>query len=744
MGCQGSPLYNYATNTKDRKDTPLVGPNNEGEVMVNGKACRALIDSGSQVTTITNTFWKTHPQLGLQSLKPSDVPIEGAAGQQVPHYGVLDINLHFLNTTFNNVPAFVVPETEYRTSVPLLIGTNVICASKEHFQASSDKQFLSKVKQTNPEWYSALMDVGNTKAKGTDGKIGTVRFAGHHTKIIPPGSERNLKCKTCRGPKGTAYTALVERLPFQKPPDGLVVARVLADVKKGFVPVRVMNVSARPVSVKPNTPIAAAFLVKSVTEITGEVGSGSDSKLGDDGCVSECQNNKAQKEMVRLTNSGVDGDIFSMLDLSGCTLDNADQYSRLKELIIRNADVFSQHSLDYGYTKTVQHEIPLIDTKPFRMPYRKIPPTQYQQVRKAIEEMENAGVIRPSKSPYSSPIVVVTKRDGSLRICIDYRKLNSCSTRDAFPLPRIEDALEALGQAKYFSTVDLTCGYWQVEVAEHDKHKTAFSTPMGLYEANRMPFGLQNGPSTFQRLMMCCFGDLNFLKPQKCQLLRKEVQYLGHVVSADGISTDPEKISKVKYWPKPTNRKELLKFLGFSGYYRRFIEGYASIAAPLYHLTSGDPRQKKRGNSPGQAVVPFKWTMDCQTAFETLTEKLITAPVLGYPDYNLPFVLQIDASGEGLGAVLAQVQGGAERVIAYGSRGLTPAESHYPAHKLEFLTLKWAVTDKFYDHLYGNQFTVLTDNNPLKYVMSTAKLDATGQRWVSQLAMFNFDIQYRP
>ncbi|KAL0200588.1 hypothetical protein M9458_003775, partial [Cirrhinus mrigala] len=383
--------------------------------------------------------------------------------------------------------------------------------------------------------------------------------------------------------------------------------------------------------------------------------------------------------------------------------------------------------------------------------------------------------------PYASPVVVVTKKDGSLRLCIDYRKLNSCSTRDAFPLPRIEEALEALGQAKYFSTLDLTSGYWQVEVAEQDKHKTAFSTPMGLFEANRMPFGLQNAPSTFQRLMTSCFGDLNFthlliylddiiifsksfnehlerlqlafdrlrehglkLKPSKCQLVRKEVQYLGHLVSAEGIRTDPEKISKVKDWERPTNRMEVLRFLGFVGYYRRYVKGYSNLAAPLYRLTSGDPKTKKRGTpknpSPDQ---PFLWTADCEEAFQSLKEKLISAPVLGYPDYSRPFLLQTDASGRGLGAVLVQVQDGVERVIAYASRGLSPPETRYPAHKLEFLALKWAVTDKFHDHLYGRRFSVLTDNNPLKYVMTSAKLDTTGQRWVSHLSIYDFEIQYR-
>lgn len=296
-----------------------------------------------------------------------------------------------------------------------------------------------------------------------------------------------------------------------------------------------------------------------------------------------------------------------------------------------------------------------------------------------------------------------------------------------------------------------------------------------------MPFGLQNAPSTFKRLMTCCFGDLNFeshliylddliifsrtfeehlerlevvfsrlrkhdlkLKPQKCSLLRKEVQYLGHVVSAEGIHTDPEKIGRVRDWKRPSSVKEVLGFIGFAGYYRRFIKGYATLAAPLYRLTSGYPKKKKRGvKGTSGTVKPFRWTDECERAFEALKERLTTAPVLCYPDFSLPFVLQTDASGEGLGAVLAQVQDGVEKVIAYASQGLRPPETRYPAHKLEFLALKWAVTDKFYDHFYGHKFSVLTDNNPLKYVMSTAKLDAKGQCWVSQLAMFDFSIEYR-
>ena len=763
VGKQQDPPPQVKKSGDGEEDTPLVGPRNEGEVEINGIKCRALIDSGSQITSITHKYWRDHPILQTRKLRPSKISIEGAAGQSVPYLGVLHINLKALGKEFKSVPAFVVPDSEYRSSVPLLMGTNVIRASRSHLQVTYGHQFLHQVKESHPEWYTALLEVGSEEHIGTEDMVGPAVYTGRKIHI-PGGKEMDLKCKIRAGPQRKTYTALIEGHPSLQLPQNLLVAKVLADVKRGCAPVRVMNLSQHTITIKPHTHLAKASLVDSVMEFSDKRQDGQNYGGSKDACLSLDQ-----------VVAGWE------LDLSEAAVDNEHQRSLLKELVDRNVGVFSQHPVDYGHTKTIQHDIPLVDTRPFRLPYRRIPPSQWQDVRKLLMEMEATGVIRPSKSPYASPVVIVTKKDGSIRLCIDYRKLNSCSTRDAFPLPRIEEALEALGQAKYFSTLDLTSGYWQVEVAEHDKHKTAFSTPMGLFEANRMPFGLQNAPSTFQRLMTCCFGDLNFthlliylddliifsktfdehlerlqlvfdrlqqhglkLKPSKCQLMRKEVQYLGHLVSAEGIRTDPEKISRVKDWRRPTSRKEVLQFLGFTGYYRRYVNGYSALAAPLYRLTAGDPRKKKRGGRKSLIPdPPFLWTKECEESFQALIEKLTTAPVLGYPDYSQPFVLQTDASGEGLGAVLVQVQEGAERVIAYASRGLSPAETRYAAHKLEFLALKWAVTDKFYDHLYGRRFSVLTDNNPLKYVLSSAKLDATGQRWVSRLSAFDFDIQYR-
>ena len=287
-------------------------------------------------------------------------------------------------------------------------------------------------------------------------------------------------------------------------------------------------------------------------------------------------------------------------------------------------------------------------------------------------------VISPSSSPWASPIVLVKKKDGRTRFCVDYRKLNHLTRKDAYPLPRIDDTLNTLAGSKWFSTLDLISGYWQVELDQQTREKTAFCTPEGLFEFNVMPFGLCNAPATFQRLMDLVLAGLQWsqclvylddvivmgrtfsehlqnlssvfsrireaslkLKPAKCAFLQPEVHYLGHIVSGDGVATDPSKVEKVKTWPTSTSTKETQSFLGFASYYRRFIRNFAQIAKPLHKLAERN--------------VAFRWTEECQAAFDELRQKLCSAPVLAYPDFKKSFILDTDASDTGIGGVLSQL-----------------------------------------------------------------------------------------
>ncbi|GAA6094909.1 uncharacterized protein LOC112847669, partial [Tachysurus ichikawai] len=288
-----------------------------------------------------------------------------------------------------------------------------------------------------------------------------------------------------------------------------------------------------------------------------------------------------------------------------------------------------------------------------------------------------------------------------------------------------------------------------------------------------MPQGITNAPSTFQRLMERCMGSLNLkevlvflddvivfastleehearllqvlqqlrehglkLSPAKCRFFQSSVHYLGHIVSSKGVETDPEKVSALHTWPQPQTLTKLKSFLGFAGYYHRFVKDYSKIVQPLNDLTRGYPpcRKGKKATSCSGKYFNFKepfadrWTTACQESFELIIEKLTSAHVLGFANPKLPYVLHTDASTSGLRAVLYQEQEDEMRVIAYASRGLSHSEKHYPAHKLEFLALKWSIVEKFQDYLYGNTFTVVTDNNPLTYLLKSAKLDAASYR----------------
>lgn len=314
---------------------------------------------------------------------------------------------------------------------------------------------------------------------------------------------------------------------------------------------------------------------------------------------------------------------------------------------------------------------------------RRIPHTMKEEVDRQVTSMMDAGVITASSSPWSSPVVLVKKRDGGVRFCVDYRRLNSVTLKDSYPLPRIDDTLDALSGAKYFSTLDLASGYWQVPVAEQDKEKTAFVTQRGLWQFNKMPFGLANAPATFQRMMEVVLAGLQWsecliylddvivfsvdledhvrrlelvferlrkanlkLKPSKCQFMKSEVCYLGHKVSGGGISPDPVRVEAVGKYPLPSDPKQLKVFLGMAGYYRRFVPRFSEVAAPLYELL-------RKGAT-------FEWTKQCDEAFKSIRSTVATAPLLAFPDFNNEFELSVDASDVGLGAVLHQTVNGSQ------------------------------------------------------------------------------------
>ncbi|MCG8625304.1 MAG: reverse transcriptase, partial [Proteobacteria bacterium] len=448
---------------------------------------------------------------------------------------------------------------------------------------------------------------------------------------------------------------------------------------------------------------------------------------------------------------------------------------KAKRLLVEFHHIFSLEPNEIGCTDAAEHVIELLpgQDEPFKERFRRIAPHNVEEVRQHVQEMLDGGAIRPSQSPWCNAVMLVRKKDGSLRFCIDFRRLNARTKKDSHPIPRGPETIESLVGARYFSTMDLKSGFWQVKVADDSRQYTAFTVgSMGIYEFLRMPYGLCNAPATFQRLMQNCLGELNLtfalvylddvivysrtpeehlkrlhavfdhftqhglkLKPSKCHFFKETINYLGHKISAEGMLPGEDGIKDIAKMAPPTTVTGVRRFIGATGYFRRFIKNFARIAKPLNDLVGCENAKLK--NHP---VVLSEAALE---AFETLKKKCITAPVLAFADLEKTFRLQTDASGDGLGAVLEQMQDdGKYHPVAYASRSLSKSEKNYHSSKLEFLALKWAVTEQFKEYLLYKPFTVRTDNNPLTYILTTPNLDATGHRWVSALADFNMKIEY--
>ena len=440
--------------------------------------------------------------------------------------------------------------------------------------------------------------------------------------------------------------------------------------------------------------------------------------------------------------------------------------SELAKLLSSHIDRFKLPNTRLGRTDIIKHDIDTGMHHPIKIPPRREPPHKHDIIEKEVESLLQQNLISHSVSPWSAPVVMATKHDGSPRLCIDYRKINSITVKDSFPLPSVQQAVSSFHGAKYFCSLDLSSGFHQIAMSEDSKQKTAFATQSGLYESNVMPFGLTNSPATFVRLMEAVLRGLNWkrclvyiddilvfgrsfgetlqnlelvlsrlrtanlvLKPSKCHLFKRSIPFLGHIISRDGVTCDPDKVSAVQSWPTPTNSKELVSFLGLTGYYRRFIYNYATIIAPLQALTH---RKAK-----------WIWSQQCAKAFTNLKTKLLSKPILTFPSPSDPFILDCDASNTSIGAVLSQMQDGKEKVIAYYSYALKSAERSYCTTKRELLAVVLAIRKMRY-YLSSQPFTVRTDHAALQWLLNFKDTDGILARWLTTLSKYSFILQHRP
>ncbi len=446
----------------------------------------------------------------------------------------------------------------------------------------------------------------------------------------------------------------------------------------------------------------------------------------------------------------------------------ADSAALLQDTLDEFQDVFSD---DYGLPPRRDVECSIDEvpgSKPACLPIRRLSQLEIREARKQVLELLERGLIRPSASPYGAPILFVRKADGSLRMCVDYRVLNSRTVKDKFPLPRIDDLLDNLHNAHIFSTLDLKQGFYQMRVNPEHAHKTAFRVPFGHFEFVVTPFGLANAPSQFMRLMssvltpcisqgfcivylddilvfsptvedhiqhlravfQCLRDNRLYLRLEKCHFFQSSVQYVGFTVQAGSLAPSPDKVKAVSDWPVPANPTDVRSFLGLAQYYRRFIRDFAKLALPLHRLTG--------------KLAPFEWSQEAQTAFDALKEALCTAPVMRLPDPELVYHLNTDASDFALGAVLQQNFGDGLQPVGFESRKLQPAEINYPVHEKELLAGVWVITQKWRCYLEGVHFHWYTDAVSLQWLRSKPDLNRRQARWLMELAGYDFTVHHIP
>lgn len=419
-----------------------------------------------------------------------------------------------------------------------------------------------------------------------------------------------------------------------------------------------------------------------------------------------------------------------------------------------------------GRTDRVTHVIDTGDARAIKQRYYPISPARQKLVDEELDKMLKLGVIEPSHSEWSSPIILLDKPDGSKRFCVDFRKVNLVTKKDAYPLPHVTSILDRLRDARYLSSLDIKSAYWQIPLEHSSKEKTAFTIPgRGLFQFVTMPFGLSNAPATWQRFVDNVLGpelephvfvylddvivvtsDFNkhlevlteifqriraaklTLNQEKCKFCIPELRYLGYMVSEKGLRVDPDKVKAIVDIPVPRNQKDVRRFCGTASWYRRFIQDFATRLYPLTSLI------KKRKT--------FQWTKEAQEAFQDIKACLVTAPILSCPDFTKPFTISCDASGVGLGAVLSQADERGEVVIAYGSRTLTKQEQKYSATERECLAVIWAV-ERFRPYIEGTKFTVVTDHHSLLWLNNLKDPQGRLARWALRLQPYDFQLVHR-
>ena len=679
-----------------------------------------LIDTGSSICVISEKVFNRLSGENI-NLLPSNRQVRTADGTFLKVKGSCTLQIQLDHLLFDQ--EFIVANIEESLGI---LGINFID------QYEVDIKIRKKVLKTN-----------NGKIKLHKQNFeGCCRIQLCDKVTLPPQSETFVKTYTAQN--CAAHLNIVE--PTNKYIDqGLLISKTLVDTSQTQMTVSVLNVSNKSVTLKPNLTLGIIHPIEK---------------------ISICDPLEDGKAEHKTPEAPLPEHLQPLVDNVSSEL-TGEEKQKLSSVVGEFQDVFTSPDGKLGQTNLAEHYIETGDTKPFKMPCRRIPLFKRHIVESEIKKMLDQGVIEPSTSPWNSPICLVAKKSGEWRFCIDLRALNSVTRLDSFPLPRIDDTLDRLSNSQFYSTLDMACGYWQLSLSEKDREKTSFAVPgIGTFMFKVMCFGLKNAPASFSRLMEVVLRQLQFdkclvylddiivlgkdfdtalenlravflrlrqanlkLKVSKCQLLQKQVVFLGHLVSDLGITCAPDKVQQIEDWPQPRDKTEVKSFLGLVGYYRKMVPSFAEIAVPLTRLT----RKKAK----------FEWGSEHETAFFKLKERLIQPPILAFPlETGGKFVLDTDASGVAIGAVLSQYQNNEERVIAYGSHTLNPAQQNYCATKRELYSVVYFV-QHFKQYLLGRSFILRTDHKPLIWLSNFKEPSGILARWISILGSFDFDTVFR-
>jgi len=707
-----------------------------------------LIDLGASVSAIPHYVYMSIPLAKRPRLEPSKEPISAGNGTIISCFGLVALEVSVSDITWRQTFRICDNNTQGIFGKDFLDFHNVTIKCGESGHVFMHGKELELRDQNGKRFFSRA----------------TLPRAYH----IPPGQRTTVQAfLTRRSGELEGETVLIEPCKQFRRQTGLIAGKVMAKVQNGYVPIELFNPGETTLTAPVGLTTGVVVPVTAIHEWNAFEG------------IAPPRMAKASINCIRTvpTHEMVQPDLpehlLTMYEKNAPGLNDLEDF-HFRQLLIEYEDVFAKDSYDLGKCNLVQHHIDTGDERPVKRHTRRMPQSQYDEVKNQICELSKSGRISPSNSPWGANVLLVKKKDGNWRMCIDYRELNMKTKNvDPYLLPRIDDTIDSLGTAKFFCTLDLIQGYHQVELTPESRAKTAFVVPRMIpsqWEFNYMPFGVQGGPSTFQRLMdqllkglehrialaylddiivfgespMECVGHLRVvfdrireanlkLKPKKCEFFKEELLYLGHIVSGTGIRCDPAKIEAVKNWVVPRTIRQTRSFLGTVNYYHRFIENFAHHAQALFAVCG---KRKK-----------FEWTEECQTAFETLRQKLIEAPVMAYPLNEGRYILDTDASGFAIGGVLSQEQPDEngvlqEKVISYGSRTLQPCERRYCTRRRELLAVVHFVK-QFKPYLYGRESLIRTDHASLRFIKKLKDPNEQFSRWIETLEETLYTIEIR-